>query len=55
MDVKRLPAGTHTVVVRKVVYRRRERKMDLALGDGRAVNAEPDALDKTKPRISGLN
>jgi hypothetical protein len=56
-DLKRLPAGTHTIVVKKIGYQPWERKIDLAAGDDRTINAELEAtpVDKTKPRISGLN
>jgi len=53
-DLKRLPAGTHTITVKKIGYQRWERKIDLAAGDDRTVNAELE-VDTTKPRISGLN
>lgn len=53
-DLKRLPAGTHTTTVKKLGYQRWERKIDLAAGDDRTVNAELE-VDTTKPRISGLN
>jgi PEGA domain len=56
-DLKRLPAGAHTIVVKKIGYQPWERKIDLAAGDDRTINAELEAVpvDKTKPRISGLN
>jgi len=56
-DLKRLPPGTHTIVVKKLGYTPWERKIDLAAGDDRTINAELEAVpvDKTKPRISGLN
>jgi hypothetical protein len=53
-DLKRLPAGTHTVVVKKIGHKPWERKIDLAAGDDRTVNAELE-VDSTKPHISGLN
>jgi hypothetical protein len=54
-DLTRLPEGSHTVVVRKAGYQRWERKVDLAAGDNRTVNAELELdADKTKARISGL-
>lgn len=53
-DLKRLQAGTHTITVRKSGYRPWERKIELAAGDDRTVNAELE-VDPTKPRISGLN
>jgi hypothetical protein len=56
-DLKRLPAGAHTIVVKKVGYALWERKIELSAGDDRTINAELEAtpVDKTKPRISGLN
>lgn len=53
-DMTRLPAGTHTILVKKVGYRPWERKLELALGDDRTVNAELE-VDNAKARISGLN
>lgn len=53
-DLARLPAGMHTIVVRKLGYKPWERKIDLAAGDDRTVNAELE-VDPTKPRVSGLN
>ena len=53
-DLTRLPAGTHTITVKKIGYKPWERKIELAPGDDRSVNAELE-VDPTKPRISGLN
>jgi len=54
-DLTRLPEGSHTVVVQKAGYQRWERKIDLAAGDNRTINAELELdADKTKARISGL-
>ena len=53
-DLKRLPAGTHTITVRKSGYKPWERKIELAAGDERTVNAELE-VDPTKPKIAGLN
>ena len=53
-DLTRLPAGTHTITVKKIGYKPWERKIELAPGDDRTVNAELE-VDPTKPRISGLN
>jgi hypothetical protein len=53
-ELTRLPVGTHTIVVKKIGYKPWERKIDLASGDDRTVNAELE-IDPTKPHISGLN
>jgi hypothetical protein len=53
-DLTRLPAGTHAIVLRKAGYQRWERKIDLAIGDDRTVQAELE-IDNAKARISGLN
>lgn len=53
-DLTRLPAGTHAIVLRKMGYQKWERKIDLAIGDDRTVQAELD-VDNAKARISGLN
>jgi len=53
-DLTRLPAGTHTITVKKIGYKQWERKIELAPGDDRTVNAELEA-DPAKPKISGLN
>jgi len=53
-DLTRLPVGAHTIVVKKLGYKPWERKIDLAAGDDRTVNAELE-VDNTKARISGLN
>lgn len=54
-DLKRLAAGTHTIVVKKVGYQPWERKITLVPGDDRAVNAELEPTAAGKPKISGLN
>jgi hypothetical protein len=53
-DLTRLPAGAHTIIVKKIGYKTWERKIDLAAGDDRTVNAELE-MDFAKARISGLN
>jgi len=53
-DLRRLQGGTHTIMVKKAGYKPWERKIELAPGDDRTVNAELE-LDPTKPRIAGLN
>jgi hypothetical protein len=53
-ELKRLPAGSHTIVVRKNGYKPWERKIELAPGDDRTVNAELE-VDPLKPRIAGSN
>ena len=53
-DLTRLPAGAHTIVVKKIGYKPWERKIDLQSGDDRTVNAELE-VDNAKARISGLN
>ena len=54
-DLTRLAAGPHTIVVKKLGYQLWERKITLAPGDERVVNAELEVqrYDPTKPRISG--
>lgn len=54
-DLTRLPAGLHTIVVKKPGYLPWERKVTLASGDDRTINAELEAQpnDATKPRIVG--
>lgn len=56
-DLRRLAAGAHTIVVRKVGYQSWERKITLAPGDDRTVNAElePSSAVSGKPRITGAN
>jgi len=53
-EMTRLPAGTHTILVKKVGYKPWERKIELGPGDDRTVNAELE-VDNAKARISGLN
>ena len=53
-DLTRLPAGTHTITVKKIGYKPWERKIELAPGDDRTVSAELE-IDPTKPHIAGLN
>lgn len=54
-EITRLPAGPHTIVVRKLGYQRWERKFTLAPGDDRTVAAElQQTNDASKPRISGI-
>ena len=50
----RLTAGAHTISVRKIGYQHWDRKIELAAGDDRTVNAELE-LDPTKPHIAGLD
>jgi hypothetical protein len=54
-SLTRIPAGPHTILVRKLGYQPWERKITLAEGDDRTVDAELelDGKDPTKPRISG--
>jgi hypothetical protein len=52
-ELTRLPAGTHTIVVKKIGYTYWERKIELALGDDRTVSAELE-VDPKKHNISGL-
>jgi hypothetical protein len=52
-DLTRLPAGTHTITVKKLGYKPWERKIELAQGDDRTVNAELE-IDPAKPRIAGI-
>jgi hypothetical protein len=56
-DLTRLPAGPHTIVVKKLGYLPWERKVTLAPGDDRTISAElqPEPNDGTKPRIVGNN
>jgi hypothetical protein len=56
-ELKRMAAGTHTIIVEKIGYQHWERKITLAPGDDRTVNAElePNAVGVGKPRITGLN
>jgi hypothetical protein len=56
-DLTRIHAGTHVVLVMKPGYQRWERKIDLAPGENRDVNAElePVPVDPAKPRILGLD
>jgi hypothetical protein len=43
----------HTIVVKKLGYKPWERKIDLAVGDDRTVNAELE-IDPSKPHVAGL-
>jgi hypothetical protein len=54
-DLTRLPAGSHTILIKKLGFQPWERKISLALGDDRTINAElePQTQDPNKPRISG--
>jgi hypothetical protein len=54
-ELTRLAAGSHTIVVKKLGYQLWERKITLAPGDERVINAELEVqpYDPTKPRISG--
>jgi hypothetical protein len=56
-DLIRIPAGPHTIIVKKLGYQPWERKITLAAGDDRTINAElePPPIDPTKPRIVGNN
>jgi hypothetical protein len=56
-DLNRRPAGPHTIIVKKLGYQPWERKITLAPGDDRTINAElePPPIDPTKPRIVGNN
>jgi PEGA domain len=54
-DVTRMPAGSHTIVVKKLNYERWERKITLAPGDDRTIGAELQPNDASKPHIAGLN
>jgi hypothetical protein len=56
-DLKRIPAGAHTIVVKKVGYQPWERKITLEPGDDRTVSAElePTPASARKPKINGLN
>jgi len=51
--LEKADAGHPHIVVKKLGFKPWERKLDLALGDDRTVNAELE-LDPTKPHISGL-
>jgi hypothetical protein len=44
-------------VLKKIGYRTWERKIDLAAGDDRTIDAELEAalVDSAKPHITGLN
>jgi hypothetical protein len=53
-SLSRLAVGPHTIVIRKAGYQKWERKIELAPGDDRAVNAELE-IDPTKPHIVGLD
>lgn len=55
LDLTRLSAGPHTIVLKKLSYQAWERKITLAPGDDRTISAElePQPIDPTKPRISG--
>jgi len=52
-----LPAGIHSIVVKKLGYLPWERKVTLAPGDDPTITAEltPEPNDGTKPRIVGNN
>lgn len=54
-SLSRISAGPHTILVKKLGYQSWERKITLAEGDDRTVDAEleSDAKDLTKPRTSG--
>lgn len=54
-DLTRIQAGAHTILVKKLGFQPWERKITLALGDDRTINAElePQTQDPNKPRISG--
>ncbi|HZW05337.1 MAG TPA: PEGA domain-containing protein [Candidatus Nitrosotalea sp.] len=54
-ELTRLPAGSHTIVVKRIGYQPWERKITLAPGDDRTISAELQAqpIDPTKPRIVG--
>ena len=56
-ELNRIPAGSHTIIVKKLGYQPWERKITLAPGDDRTINAElePPPIDPTKPRIVGNN
>jgi PEGA domain-containing protein len=56
-DLTRLPAGSHTIVVKKAGYQLWERKITLTPGENRIITAELEAqpADATKPRIVGAN
>jgi len=55
VDLTRLSAGAHTIVVKKLGYEPWERKITLAPGDDRTISAELQAQpdDPAKPRIVG--
>lgn len=52
-DLTRLPPGQHTIFVMKVNFEPWERKITIAPGDNRTINAELQPRDASKPRISG--
>jgi hypothetical protein len=52
-DLTRLPAGTHSVLVKKSGYKDWERKIDLTRGDDRTINAELE-IDPSRPHVAGL-
>jgi hypothetical protein len=54
-DLTRLPAGAHTILVKKVGYQPWERKITLASGDNRTISAELETQpqDPTKSHIAG--
>lgn len=54
-DLTRLPAGPHTILVKKLGYQPWERKITLAPGDDRTISAELEAQpsDPSKPSIVG--
>jgi hypothetical protein len=55
-ELTRLPAGPHTITIKKVGYLPWARQITLAPGDVRTINAELQAEpnDGTKPHILGL-
>lgn len=52
-DLTRLSPGQHTILVRKVNFEPWERKITIAPGDDRTINADLQPSDSSKPRISG--
>jgi len=56
-DLTRLVVGPHTIAVKKLGYLPWERKITLAPGDDRTINAElqPEPKDGAKPRVVGNN